>query len=257
MKTSVKTCLRTAGVLMLLIWGCTIAGATRFSSEDLHYVITYKWGLIHKEAGEATLSLRPAGETYRLVLTARTRPWADHVFKVRDTLVSIAGERDLLPRTYVKSAHEGGKYSRDEISFSRRGAHVTGDVRRLRVGKKGERSESTRQLGATGPTFDMLSVFYFLRTLDYPALAKGESVKVNIFSGSKTELLTIRCVGKESIKMRDKREVDAWHIRFRFTSDGRRKSSDDIDAWISADSRHVPLRLYGSLPVGQVRVYLE
>lgn len=242
----------------LLCLATLVASAANLQPEELHYVISYKWGLIHKDAGTATLSLRPeGGDGYRLMLTARTKPWADKVFQVRDTLVSTVSRADLRPHRYVKSAHEGGRYSRDLIDFTYAGSRATGAVERTRVDKKGKRSVSSRSLTATGATFDMLSVFYYLRTLDYEALSHGGTVTANIFSGSKTERLSIRCVGRERIKPRDsKTEIDTWHIRFRFTTDGRRKSSDDIDAWISADSRHIPVRLYGSLPLGQVRVYL-
>lgn len=56
--------------------------------------------------------------------------------------------------------------------------------------------------------------------------------------------------------MRDKTEREAYHIKFNFTQDGGKKSSDDIDAWISTDSRHIPLYLVGKLPIGEIRVYL-
>ncbi len=35
-------------------------------------------------------------------------------------------------------------------------------------------------------------------------------------------------------------------------SDGGKKTSDDMDAWISADARRIPVRLEGKLPVGKV-----
>lgn len=232
------------------------AAAAALADETLHYVITYKWGLIHKEAGTAVLTLRGNGNDYRLRLTAQTRPWADRIFRVRDTLVSDVRRSDLRPHRYVRSAHEGGRYSRDELLFTHSGDNASASARRLRVDKKGGRRESEISLSATGPTFDMLSVFYFLRSIDYQALSRGKSVTANIFSGKQTEKLTIRCDGKERLKLRDGTNVQAWHIRFRFTSGGGKKSSDDIDAWISVDQRHIPLQLIGSLPVGQVRAYL-
>ena len=103
--------------------------------------------------------------------------------------------------------------------------------------------------------YDMLSVFYYLRTIDYASLSKGKVIKTTVFSGSKAELMTIRCLGKEKIKLRNKTEVEAYHIKFNFTTEGKKKSSDDIDTWISTDNRHIPLYLVGTLPVGQVRVY--
>lgn len=240
-------------ILALVICFPSLASAS-FANETLHYVITYKWGLIHKDTGEATLSLRNNGDRYSLILAARTKPWADRIFSVRDTLIGSVDRSSLHPMSYSKIAHEGGKYSRDNISFSRNGNHTAAKCVRIRE-KEGKRTTTTKNLSASGPAFDMLSVFYYLRTLDYKAMQMGHSVKVRIFSGSKVETLTISYCGTEPVKLRDKRKVDSYHIKFRFTTDGSRKSSDDINTWISTDSRHIPLLLEGSLPVGKVKCY--
>ncbi|MDE5812982.1 MAG: DUF3108 domain-containing protein, partial [Muribaculaceae bacterium] len=39
-------------------------------------------------------------------------------------------------------------------------------------------------------------------------------------------------------------------------SKGGKKTSDDIDAWISKDGRRIPLEIKGSLPLGHVSAYL-
>lgn len=46
---------------------------------------------------------------------------------------------------------------------------------------------------------------------------------------------------------------DAYRIRFTFTTDGRKQSSEPIEAWISTDARHIPLLIEGSLKIGKVR----
>lgn len=229
--------------------------AESFADESLNYVISYKWGLIHKDAGEATLKLKNSGNDYLITLTGKTKPWADKFYQVRDTLIGKVGKNGFQPKSYAKIAHEDGKFSRDDITYSYSGNNVTGHSRRLRVNKKGERSESDKTLSAVGPTFDMLSVFYFLRTINYETLTAGKPLTATIFSGSKVETLTIRYLGKEKLKLRNKSEREAYHIKFRFTQEGKKKSSDDLDAWISADARHIPLQIVGSLPVGQVKCY--
>lgn len=239
----------------IAIYGALAALGASMPDETLHYLITYKWGIIHKEAGTADLSLRAKGNDYRFTLTAATKPWADRIFKVRDTLVSEVRRSDLRPHRYVKISHEGGRYGRDELVFTYSGSEARAAAKRVRIDKKGKRSESAIQLHSTGPAFDMLSVFYFLRTIDYSSLSDGKSVKATIFSGRRTETLTIRCKGKERIKLRDGSHAEAWHILFHFTSGGS-KTSDDIEAWISTDSRHIPLQLFGTLPLGQMRAYL-
>ncbi len=233
------------------------ASAANFKDETLRYVITYKWGLVQKEAGEATLSLRGSGNNYRLTLTAKTKPWADKVFKVRDTLLSSVDKNNFRPISYSKISHEGKSYGRDDIKYTWSGNKATASVTRTsRDDKKKTSSVSHKSFSATGSAYDMLSVFYFLRTINYSELENGKAVETSIFSGSKVERLTIRFAGREKLKMRNGTTRDAIKIKFRFTTEGRKKSSDDIEAWLSADSSHIPLQLIGKLPLGSVRVYL-
>lgn len=244
-------------ILLILIIGSgrAFASGSGFSNESLHYVISYKWGLIHKDAGDATLSLRRNGSVYDLTLTAKTKPWADTFYQVRDTLLGKLRISDLKPLTYAKIAHEKKRYSRDDISFSYNGGSTTGICKQIWTNKDGKISSAEKKLTATGPVYDMLSVFYYLRLIDYDKLMSGKEIKATIFSGSKAETITIRSLGKESIKLRNKSTREAYHIQFTFTTDGKKKSSDDIDTWISADNKHIPLYMVGKLPVGQVRVY--
>jgi len=231
------------------------ATAMGFKNEDLNYVVTYKWGLIHKDAGEATLSLRNNGTSYELMLAAKTKPWADRFYQVRDTLLGSIRIKDMKPLSYTKIAHEKGKYGKDVITYSYSGNKVNGLCKRYRRNKNGVISQSEKDLQASGPVYDMLSVFYYLRLIDYSELHRGKIVKATVFSGSKAETITIRALGKEVIKLRNKTLREAYHIQFNFTTGGKKKSSDDMDTWISTDSMHIPLYLVGKLPVGQVRVY--
>ena len=50
----------------------------------------------------------------------------------------------------------------------------------------------------------------------------------------------------------DNKTYQCYHITFIFTSDGGKKTSDDMDAWISADTKRIPIRLEGKLPVGKI-----
>ncbi|MDE6299530.1 MAG: DUF3108 domain-containing protein [Muribaculaceae bacterium] len=244
-------------LLMIILSGAAVSGvqANDFKNETLHYVVSYKWGLIHKDAGEATLSLRNVGDQYQLTLVGKTKPWADSFYQVRDTLLGRVKKDGLKPISYSKIAHEKGKFSRDDIRYSYAGSVVGGDVKKIRINREGQKSESTKKLTGSGKVYDMLSVFYYLRSIDYAHLKKGQEVKATVFSGSKAETLTIKCVGIEEIKLRDKSKREAYHIKFRFTTSGRKQSSDDIDTWISTDSAHIPLLVVGSLPVGQVKCY--
>lgn len=229
--------------------------ATPFSNEVLKYTISYKWGLIHKDAADASLSLKRSGNDYNVMLTAKTKPWADKIYQVRDTLKGVIRVSDLKPLSYSKITHEKGKYALDELKYSYSGNSVTANTHKIRI-KKGNKSESENTLTANGPVYDMLSVFYYLRKLDYSQLNKNKIYTATIFSGSKKEKIKIKSLGIETIELKNKTKQKAYHIKFNFTSEGGKKSSDDIDTWISTDDSHKPLYLVGKLPIGEVRAYL-
>lgn len=92
-------------LLILIVFSlyCGMSLAVNFSNEKLHYVISYKWGLIHKDAGDATLTLKHKGNNYDVVLAAKTKPWADRFYEVRDTLLCTMKTDGLDPVSYKKS----------------------------------------------------------------------------------------------------------------------------------------------------------
>lgn len=242
-------------VAFILLSTIEVCGVN-FQNEKLSYTISYKWGLIHKDAGEATLSLTSGGNQYQVMLTAKTKPWADRLYQVRDTLKCTIMASVLQPLSYEKITHEKGEYKRDEIKYIRQNNTTIGKARRFRY-DKGKESITENTFSATGPVYDMLSIFYYLRQLDFNHLDQNKVYTATIFSGKRKETIRIRSLGKEKIKLKDKSEKEAFHIRFNFTREGGKKSSEDMDTWISTDSRHIPLYLVGKLPVGEIRAYYE
>lgn len=232
-----------------------MAQARDFAPETLKYKVMYKWGLINKKAGDVTVSLNVDDRMYNARLTASTAPWADKFYKVRDTLRAEIVKEGFIPVRYQKLAHESKDYNRDQVIYRREGVNVYGDCSHkwFRDGQL-KRSQDTT-LVAQGTTIDMLSAFYFMRAIPYADLQPGYVQTANIYSGKRKELLTIKYLGKETVKTDDK-TYDCYKIAFIFTSDGKKKSSDDMFAWLTADDRHLPVKLEGKLPVGSVKCFL-
>lgn len=225
--------------------------AGTFNNETLNYEIVYHWGVIWKHAGDATLSLRKTSNGYNAQLTGKTRSWADKVYPVRDTL-KCTMDKDLRPMRYEKLTHEKDYYARDVVKFSYNYSHTSAHCTRYR--KSGN---TTIDLSAKTQAYDMLSVFYMLRNLDYDELSRNKNYTTVIFSGKEKEYLTINYKGVETIKMRDGSKRKAHHITFKFTQKGGKKSSDDLSAWMSTDADRIPLLLVGKLPVGEVKCYYK
>ena len=226
--------------------------ARDYSNETLNYEVVYHWGMIWKHAADATLSIRKTKDGgYFSQLTGKTRSWADKVYPVRDTL-KCTMNKDLKPIKYEKLTHEKDYYARDLIKFSYNYSHTSAHCTRYR--KSGTTSID---LSAKAQAYDMLSVFYMLRNLDYDELNRNKNYTTIIFSGKEKEYLTINSQGVETIKMRDGSKRQAHRIAFKFTQEGGKKSSDNITVWMATDESRIPLLLVGKLPVGEVKCYYK
>ena len=225
--------------------------ARDFANETLNYEVVYHWGMIWKHAADATLSLRKTSSGYNAQLTGKTRSWADKVYPVRDTLKCTMDSK-LRPLKYEKLTHEKDYYARDVLKFSYNYSHTSAHCTRYRKG-----GTTSIDLSAKAQAYDMLSVFYMLRNLDYDELSRNKNYTTVIFSGKEKEYLTINYKGVETIKMRDGSKRKAHCIHFKFTQEGGKKSSDNITVWMSTEADRIPLLLVGKLPVGEVKCYYK
>lgn len=150
------------------------AAAATFQPECLHYKVMFKWGLINKKAGSATLTLRHAPDHYVSQLTASSEPWADKIYQVRDTLNGHMSYKDMTPLFYEKIANEGNEHKHDVVKYdySSRPSVLAKCTRK--VFKKGAlRVDDSRELTADGEVVDMLTSFYFMRNLPYQDWARA------------------------------------------------------------------------------------
>ncbi|MCM1292844.1 MAG: DUF3108 domain-containing protein [Bacteroides sp.] len=243
------------GISLLLFALCVSMAASAFSfvNETLTYKVMYKWGLIHKQAGRAEFKVTSGpGGNVTAHMYARTEPWADHIYTVRDTLISTFNPYTCLPTLYKRIAHEGKQYAYDKVAFSRSGNVSSAECTRLRRKKeKDPANKTSTSLKATGDAVDLLSSFYYLRNLKFSGMQKGESKTINIFSGKRKEILKITYNGTEEIKL-DKKKYTTYYVTFTFTSDSGKSTSKPIKAWLTTDARHIPLKLVGELPIGHV-----
>lgn len=241
---------------IVLIAAATIpaAAAVNLTDEVLKYKVMFKWGLISKVAGYANLSLQTSPTEDRATLTASSAPWADRLYSLRDTMYTTMNPSTMLPSLYVYIAHENGKYVKDTVKFSHSGDTYTGLATRSKLGKDGQWTHGETTLTANGPSVDLLSLFFYVRTVDFPRMSAGSSVEMNCFSGKKTEKLTLTYNGTQKLTVNGTERL-AYYVSFTFTQNGK-KSSAPIYAWLATDSSRTPLQVEGTLPVGKIRVVL-
>ena len=228
-------------VVSFIIGFPAAAGEVPFQpGERLTFVL--KWGVI--PAGEAVMSVLPMAEidgepAYHYALSAKSNAFVDVFYKVRDHIDAYA-DTDLQHSLLFRKKQREGGYKRDvAVTFD-------WEKSQARYSRKDGRSKSIDLLPAT---FDPLSAFYFIRTMDMQA---GSRLSHPITDGKKNVIGEARVIRREIIEVAGKSYdtllivPDLRHIGGVF-----KKSRDaKIQVWVTADNRHIPVRLKSKVVVG-------
>lgn len=185
-------------------------------------------------------------EFYRVQVQAKTWRYLDLIWKMRDSMDSTFEAGTLRPHRFVLQRRENRKKidvaSRFDPSAKRWTVH-------LEQGGKVKDYEF-----ASADTFDPLSAFYVVRTLD---LKVGGSWRLEVFSGRSRYLMSLSVVARERIALRGE-GFDAYKLIVRVTRLGSSRpkvKTREATAWISADERRIPLRMASRVFIGSV--YIE
>ncbi len=210
--------------------------------EELKYRIHY--GAVN--AGEAVLTVDNSSKlikgrpTLHVVGVGNSKGAFDAFYKVRDRYESYMDEEALMPWLFLRSVDEGGFKFKQNQSYDHESGKVVSNGKSLTVPKYVQ---------------DMLSSFYYARTMDFSKAKKGDIFTVQCFLDDEIWDLKIKFLGKEVVKS-DVGRVNC--LKFcPVVQKGRVfKKEEDLTLWISDDANHVPVRAQGEILVGSIKMDL-
>ncbi len=251
-------------IILSLIFFCNINAEKKIPTidnlpfsdgEEIQYEIYYHWGLIWKKAAKGTLNIKSSTyqgkSVYQSSLACQTLAFADKILRVRDTLNSYT-TKDIKPLYYDKIANEG-KYTATDILryiYPANSDSVGGEITLIRK----NRDPWTGIIWTTGHPYDMLSVFYYLRTIKYRSLDLNETFDIPIFTGRKIITMKVKFIGRTIVELKNKKTYEAFRLNLNFINDSHLKDDDPpIDVWLSTDENRIPLKVEGKLPLGSLQ----
>lgn len=250
--------------LLLLVFAAPNLGAqckvdnTYFQAgESLTYDLYIKFAVTVK-GGYAKLNTRSVvydgKNALKMTMISESQGVARSAFALSDTLVAYTTP-DIQPLAYTKDAHEGGDYTKERLSYSYPG---NGDVKIRSIRYKNGEFKFDERLEAPGCTYDLVSIIFHCRTLDFSNMKSGSETKVNFVSGKKMGSMRIVYDGKESVKANDGKKYNCHKLRLLIKDDAF--ASDEKEAmkvYITDDNNRVPVRLESKLKVGSTKAVLK
>jgi len=206
--------------------------------ERLTFNVGYKFivaGTAIMQTGQraVTVAGRPCYEVRFDVITTEN---FDKIFKVRDRYQTYIDVDGIFPWRFEQRVREG-KYSRDFAANIDQRAHVA----------------KTTEGSFKVPAFvhDILSAFYYTRTLDLAKMTKGQSFRMQNYYGKQAYDLRVKILGRDRTKV-DAGTFDCVVVEPMVREGGLFKSEGRIMVWLTDDVVKVPVKVSAKVPVGAI-----
>jgi hypothetical protein len=220
----------------------TITNESFKRGEILKYRIHY--GVI--DAGEAIVQVTNENKqiggrnTFHVIGIGYSKGSFDWFFKVRDKYESYIDEQAILPWIFIRRVNEGGYTQSQNYVFNHKKNTVDADGKILTTQDNPQ---------------DMISAFYYARTIDFSKAKKGDIFTVPSYVDEKEYELKIKFIGRETIKtefgkilcMKFNPVVQTGRIF---------KKEEDLAVWITDDKNKIPIRAQAKIYVGSIKMDL-
>lgn len=238
-------------ILTILIAGIVSAQSMDFrtlenTAFDVGESLVYNVNFGFITAGIAEMAIpkmkRISGrDAYHITFKVNTVPSFDPFFKVRDRYETYMDKEGLFPWRFEQHVREG-KYKRDFSAFF--------DQRRGMAKTKDGSYEIPEY------THDIVSAFYFARTLNYDTLKVGDRIRLENFFKDKVHPLDVVYHGKETVEV-EAGKFDCIIIEPLVREGGLFKNEGSIFIWLSDDQAKVPVKVRSKVIIGSIDAELK
>lgn len=221
------------------------------TGEELHYRVHYSF----INAGTATMKIsddiyningRPC---YKVDIYGKSSGVFDVFTRIRDNWGSYIDTAAILPQKAYRYIEEG-KYRKYEITeFD----HQQDVAEMIWLHKTTKKVKERKSFKTPDEILDIVSGYYFMRTLDYSRYKPGDIISLNAFFDEEVYDFKIRYSGKEKLKTA-LGEINSIVLTPIIPENKLFDGENSIKVWISDDSNKIPLKIKANMFVGAVEI---
>ncbi|HRN27070.1 MAG: DUF3108 domain-containing protein [Ignavibacteriaceae bacterium] len=175
-------------------------------------------------------------EAYHVLFEVNTVSTFDNFFKVRDRYETYVDVEGIFPWRFEQHIREGS-YSRDFSAFFDQ--------------RKGKAKTSGGEYDIPKYVNDIVSAFFYARTLDYTGLKVGDRIPLKNFYKDKVYDLDVVYHGKETIEV-EAGKFDCIIVEPLVQEGGLFKNEGSIMIWLTNDEAKIPVRVKTKVVVGAI-----
>ena len=223
--------------------------------EVIEYEVYYNWGFIWLNAGWVRFQVKPAQynnrDCYLFDSYGSSHESYDWLFKVRDQYQSYLDKETLQPLFFYRKNSEGGYNVENKYIFDWEENQIYSFT------QNSDKPYSEDTLSIPNCTFDVLSLVYYTRNIDYSKLKIGDTIPAVSIIDNEVFNLYFRYLGKERIKDRQGKYYSCIKFSALLIEGTIFKGGEDMFIWVTDDANKVPVLVVAKILIGSVKAYLR
>lgn len=222
--------------------------------EKIKYKVHY--GFVN--AGEAIMTIddnyeKINGATcYQILVEGNSIGMFDFFLPIRDQWGTYIDTTNIIPHKFFMKIAEG-KYRKHEIIEFDQNEHKA-DVKKYHTKDHYWRPIESHDIPEK--VQDIVSGYYYLRTLNFKTMKEGEIISMNVFFEDEVFDFNIRYVGIDKVKTK-LGTYEAIVLSPIMPENSLFDGENSIRVWLTNDSKKIPLKVKANMFVGAVEIDIQ
>lgn len=221
------------------------------AGERISMGVTFKWGAINAEVAQAYLLLEQEEDCYHATMAARTAPFFEVFYKIRENFQSRFAVDDFRPMEAIRDTYESGYTATNHFIYDWDAGFI-----RAEVSYRGAAPEY-KEIPLENFAFDIVTLFYYLRNQDWTQAEDGQACYVPFAIDDEVFSVRITYQGKEKLKVRKMGVYRGIHLSCTVVAGVLFTGEQELQVWLSDDDNRVPLALMVPLKVGTLWAWFK
>lgn len=190
--------------------------------------------------------------TWKIDVNAKTSGIFDLFSPVRDNWGTYYDTTNLVPQRFYRYIKEG-RFRKNEILYF---DHEKNSVTVNKLHDETKALESVEEHAIPNNAQDMVTGYYYLRSIDFTKVKVGEIITVKTFFDAKEQPFRVKFTGREVIKTKFGKVKSVVLVPI-IEKDTLFEEDNTLKIWLSDDLNKLPLKFQAKIYVGYLSVELK
>ena len=231
---------------------CTIKNTSFKYGEQVDYTIYYHLAGVWVTAGKVYFKVDSTSikgkPYYHFNSNGVTLKKYDWIYKVRDHYEAYMSQDEMQPIRFKREVNEGSTHIREDYIFN-----YKKKLAYTLIQEDEDEPFVKDTVNLNGCSYDVMSMIYIARNINYEGLNKGDKIPIKIFLDNKSHDSFIRYLGKETLKIKDLGEFSCVKFSPLLIEGTIFNGGEDMTVWVTDDKNRVPLLIETPILVGSIR----